>query len=60
MQATRMPANAVSGSPSFDLGDVPVMAVPDDGDDEPASRRRSRSGLKGQGLKTQARVECAG
>jgi len=34
-----MPARAVSGRPPSGLGAVPVMAVPDDDDAEPACRK---------------------
>ena len=44
-----MPARAVSGRPPSSLGEVPVMAVPDDGDAEPAFRMCIWAGGRVQG-----------
>ena len=57
--ATRMPASAVSGSPSFGLGAVPVIAVPDDGDAEPAHpARRVRFYPSGQDSQYREQIPC--
>ncbi len=48
-----MPARAVSGSPFSGLGAVPVMAVPGDGDGEPACHHAC-SGSRFEGPKLPA------